>query len=520
MRFFSPDSLHINTKNFTSIFDFIKTDKHEIIQHDKKNHLISKFGDYNDIPDEIIKFYEIYQQYDKEMLRIAEVNQINLYDTCRLELLSLIVTKDEFSTLGKSWSRDELFEFAYQNFKNDLILNISVAAFWINYWIDYLSTAPKFDIALIFSGCLTYTKSLISILATTITRVFLLETFFTGNEFYCEERFSSLPNSSLLKFKSFYENIKIDNTLIHKDIIKAHNKIISMNNLNVRQPAKTNDIPFPRSKKVLIIGQVVNDFSMLNHGEAGVYSIKIYIELISKILDNTSFNIIFKAHPWENKKNNLKTPFTLNKLKDSFQDKRIAFVEDFNINDLIEKSDHVILLNSQSGIEAAISGIKPIVLAEPFYGKKGFTHDYSIYNIDDMIYDIKNNNIHKYLTLEDYDHLQLFLVKSLQYHLICKFKSGIQSLRYIFSPFDTVQLLNNQAIKKTPFIVPQKDNITIDQSKENQIQPVISKERQLDAVKNNKKTNRYIKKLLNNPRRFFADSKYKTLRPLSKLFKR
>lgn len=55
MRFFTPDALHINEKNFKSLLSFIKDNKHTLIQNAAYKDLIARFGDYSDIENESIE---------------------------------------------------------------------------------------------------------------------------------------------------------------------------------------------------------------------------------------------------------------------------------------------------------------------------------------------------------------------------------------------------------------------------------------------------------------------------------
>lgn len=527
MKFFSPDSLHINKKNFASVHEFMANDKHEYTQHTKVNHLIALFGNYRNTPSEIVPFFDLYVQFDRDLLFNATSRGFRLFDLCRQELLSFVLSDDSFFALGERWTTDELFDFLFLNFRNDLVLNVAVAAFWLDYWYKYFDTAPKYDVALIFSGSLTYARSLSAILSEMTTRVFVLETFFTGNEFYCEERFSSIPNESHIKSKSFYNSIVVGDEL-DKDLVKAINKICLAENLNVVQPPKSNVTLFPGRRVVLVVGQVANDFSILGYDDVGFNSVIFYIKLISKIINDTDYCVVFKAHPWEHKKANLKTPFTRDRVEaalSTYVGDRLLFVDDFNIEQLFERADHVVMINSQSGIEAAWHGLRPITLGNPFYGNKGFTSDFSLHDLDGVVNYIDNKSNSSVLTLEEYKKFEIFLVRVLQYHLVSKFKSGIPVLRKLFSPFDVIQLVtpvSKNVANSTNVDVPSKMNVDKPQSqavlekkevKSEMVNPI-----NMPVVSGLTPFQRKMRKLRRDPKRYFADSKFKILRILAKLF--
>ncbi|MFT4060127.1 MAG: hypothetical protein QM652_11340 [Legionella sp.] len=454
MNIFSPDSVHINNKNFGSLFSFIHGKKWHYDQHTRINHLIAKYGNYKECPPEIYNDFIVLNQFDKDMLWSARVQGINLFQLVKLELLSYLAKDDDLSRLGKVLESRDVFEYAYLNERDVLIKNLAVGAFFIKYWSNFLSKSKKYDFAFIFSGCLTYSRSLIELLKKTSTRVFILESFFTGNEYYIEERFSPLPNNSLLANSNYYNSIKIDMDSYIKDRAKAINKYLLADNLNVKQPEAQQNLPFKKGEYILILGQVVNDFSLLNYRNSSISSLAIYVEFIEKILDSTDIKIIFKAHPWENKKANLNSPVTSSYIKghfSAFLEGRLAVIEDFNLQELLNGAYCVVTINSQAGIEAAYHGIKPIVLGNAFYGNKGFTHDINCENIDECVRLIKNSSAIDFtLTLSEYEFLEKFLVKSLMYSLVSKHKSGLLQLRQFIAPFNNSISLVKVHHKKIP----------------------------------------------------------------------
>lgn len=515
MKYFSPDSLHLNKKNFGSLHDYFTEGKHEFIQHGDLNHLIALYGDYSSLPTEMDEDFCLYRQYDFDMLQKAEIDGINLIDVCWLEFLSYISADKDFSKCGVVLTKENVFSFvkSSEKYKNAFILNLAAAAFWVKYWNVYLKKSPVFDAALVFSGSLAYARSLIEILKKTPTRVFLFETFFTGNDYYCEERFSPIPNASLLGCDNYYNNIKIDSDTYDRDRIKAINKIALSSNLNVKQPASIGKV-FCKEDFVLIVGQVVNDFSVLGYGDSGLSTLALYSDLILKVLNETELNLVFKAHPWERKKKNLNSSVTADFLESRFAKwigSRLFIVEDYNIEDLFSQARCVVLINSQSGIEAAWHGIKPIVLGDPFYGKKGFTVDLDVSRLDEVVSYISINEKKDYiLTLEEYDFFEAFLVKSLVFSLVSKHKSGLILLREYLSPIPQIKLakpgggaarevpVESKALNK-PRI---SDNNTCDSSVTHS---------EISSFK------RKFRKLKRDPKRFFLDSKNPILRKFGRL---
>ena len=514
MIFFSPDNVHINQKNFTSLVKFASSNGNKFIQNDKDVDLISKFGNYDPNDERYSSSIQRYSQYTNEMLADVTYKGTNVFDICRAELLSLLIVDEKFASLGWKWSRNELIDFIIKNYKKELVSNIAVTIFWIDKWKKVISDL-KFDTVLVFSGSLIYAKSLMEIAKTTQKRVFVLESYFTGNDFYCEERFEHISNNSLLKFNGFYKNIKMDIDNFDRDYIKAINKIIISKNLNVTQPASDNGRIFDE-KYIAIIGQVVNDFSILEYNGLGVNAPLIYKKIIDSLLSETDYCILFKGHPWEHQKANLKTDFTIKFLKEQFKgNQRVKFVDDYNIYDIFKTAKHIVLFNSQAGVEAAWNGIRPIVMGDPFYGNKGFTFDCDVNDLSSLI-NIVNSDKTKTLGLGEYDDFMEFLIKSMQYHLVSKFPSGSKTLAEIFK-LDTPILLAKKNVSSLPAAkasnkpVVIKSLETIPTNKKNK-ETLHSVNKQQPMENSSSLKRKRLIKLVNNPKAYCLDSKYGFLR--------
>lgn len=435
-----PDNIHINEKNFTSLLNYCKANNITLDFNIQNKDLFSAYGIYdrNDkrIKDDVDKFIN----YSMQDLFSYKTENINLFKVSRAELLSFVITK--YKSPNYIWTENELKNYLFNNFHKELCCCLAIARFWIIFWNDKLKQS-KYDIAFVFSGSLIYAKTLLEVLKNHLqVRTFVCETYLTGNEFYLEERYSYIANNSLIKYDSFYNSIPFKFTA--NDKLLALNKYLMKNNLNVTQPEGSDKSILFNDNCVLIIGQVVNDFSILEHNNLGFYSIGVYETLISLILAKTNYNIIFKAHPWERKKNNLKTNFTFEKLSQKFKNNRCLFVEDFNIKELFEISKHVIVLNSQGGIEAIENGIKPITLAQPFYYNKGFTIDFDISNLNQAI-DYLNNNSNSYLSYEEFKKFEVFICKIHSNHLVSKFPSGEKRLKEILNKNSDLKLYSRKS---------------------------------------------------------------------------
>lgn len=449
------DNLHFHERGFKSLFDFIKkfNIKHSFALKniDEKKYL-NKYGNYKDVKSNFLENYLLLEKLSLDELFSYSCKSINLFKISKAEILSHVMTLPHWYN-EKIPSDDKfIFKKLFDENKESLILNISVAQYWVEFWSNYIKNNERYTHCCIFSGSLIYKKALMEISKNTAMEVMVFEHFFSGNDYYCEHKYEHIANNSDIKFPNIYNKKysldELDDYTYNKEKIKAINKVLNAKNKNVQQPNRIDENIFNNDKKtVLILGQVVNDFSIIETKLKNINSISFYKELIEKIIINTDFNIIFKAHPWERKKVNIDSSVTYNELmkfsiEQGFKD-RLKLVEDFNINSLFDQSDLINVLCSQSAIEAAFEGKKVIQFGNAFYSNKGFTYDYT--SVDEYIKDIDNLNGN--LTLDEYINFENFLIKTFQYHLISVNNEGINKLKSIFFKNHTVKLVHKKQEK-------------------------------------------------------------------------
>jgi len=423
---------------------------------------------------------------------------INLFSISCAELMSKCSTKEHWLTADSYGnSPKELFDELFKNDKEDLLLNMASAKYWIDHWFKLLSS-KTFDFVFVFSGSLTYSASLIEVMKGFQGRVFVFESFFTGRHYYCEEKYSHLPNNSDAKFRSQLVSRTAPGAVINEARLERGIKeALVIKNKNVTQPQSLRKSLFNDGKKTILIGgQVLNDFSLLKTNCAGIHSLSVYKTIIERLLLETDLNIIFKAHPWENKKNNLLQPKTKEYIHQYFGDSsRVAIIEDYAISDLFSEIDYVLVINSQLGIEAALQGFKPLQVGNAFYGKYGFTYD--IENLDSALEIIKSGSNGR-LSIQEYRSLREYMMHMLVDYLVPEdVNTGMFKLKQIF---------NISPVKKPA--PPAKEPIIV---------PTVEHKPLPTTINNASAGSKKLKKFRNNPKRFFSDSKFVVLRTFGKL---
>ncbi len=433
------DDLHFHKRNFKSLFKFIEKNNIEHSFMQPKKSMLSAFGNYYSFRKELSKYnFQIEELTFQEILNYT-YKGINIFNICRSEMLSCLLPRNNWRKDKVSSSNSFIIKKAYDENFEELCLNMSAGLYWVDFWINELQKYKIHDYCCIFSGSNTYSKALIEVLKTHITNPIIMESFFTGNEYYMEFKYDSLPNNSDLSFKNIFNSYNLPKSIYEYNNlkIKAINKVVCAKNKNVKQP-KENMSEFSQipDSYILIAGQVLNDYSIINT-QKQLNSIETYKEIINVLLKNTNNNIVFKAHPWEEQKDNISYALTFNelvkyrKLLPKLDRNRLFIVNHINLNQLINNADGFVTICSQSAFEAALNGLKPITIGGAFFDNYGFTSSFP--TCHDFEISLKEQDLNFDLSLVEFEKLENYLIVALCYHLICVHDSGLSQLKNLFN---------------------------------------------------------------------------------------
>lgn len=404
------DKIHLSDRSFPKLHEYLKANKIDIDYLDANNSFILKAGDYlgnTNIVNELFLINSIYEEINENYL----YKGYNIFELCYEELMLYMLKFKEFhNDLSEN---NNVFDIMKRKYTNILKAHLAVSVYWINYYEKNLNKITQTNKVILFSGSSTYQKVFFDFIKINKveTDVIVCENLFTGRDFYFEKRNTSIPNNSLIK----YEQLNDNNSISKEHVL---DKVRNQQNLNVKQPSRELKELFNNSNKtILILAQVINDYSLTNKERIYRSSINFYTELINKILLNTNYNVVVKTHPYESKKLNINKNLTKELLEDMFKNnERIKIVDNYNIYSLFDQATYIVTLCSQAALEATYYRKKVATLGSAFYGGKGFTYDY-LY-IDEYIEDLKNNRINEHLNMDEQNNYILFLTNLFQYHLV------------------------------------------------------------------------------------------------------
>ncbi|MCG8493437.1 MAG: hypothetical protein MI743_17580 [Sneathiellales bacterium] len=437
MHILITDGWHFHRRGFASLMRYLKSGKSKVTYHKASKKWLSAHGRYQDREDDLLPYLEILEGCSATELMRFSYKEVSVYESCRSELMSLLLADDKWQRQPLPETDETLFMKILSENRKALLLNMAAAMEWVDYWEHKLATLDISHIVM-FSGSYIYTRTLMMLAERRNIRNFVAEHFFTGNEFYLEERYAPIANNSLLKINSYEE--REDRVADHARLLSyAWSCLKSKNNRNVKAIAErgmptTFDNPAP---EILLVTQVMNDFSLIETRRTGIASWPVYRSVIDHVMAQTPFNLTIKTHPWERKRTNIMAAKTRAELESYVNSlppatrARIRLFEKESLDALLKKADWVITLSSQAGLDAVMKGIKPIVLGDPFYGHKGFTFD--LRSEESLVGILLDKTQSPILTLEEFSKFEDFVIQAFCSHLYSVKTSSNEEFETLFS---------------------------------------------------------------------------------------
>ena len=365
MIYFS-DNFNFKRQNFPELFDVIERYGLSVKYDSHENGFKKRWGVYSGA--------EITLQKKFPELKQVLYKGFSLFDISRHEILAACSTTEHWKKVYNH-EGDEFWEQIVQYFPEFFSGCYNAAKYWIDYWL--LVNFDKVKAGVNFGGSLIYARAFAEVLKEKNVPVYCLEHFFTGNDFYFEKKYDSLPNNSIIKDDKFiYGSANRSNIPNDKSYIQ---KINNAKNKNVSQPAYKRPV---ESIDCLLLCQVMNDFSVLSDSNRFKNTTAFYKKFIAEYLENSDGTLAVKTHPYECHK----IPEDVSDTHDELQkyvfslpeekQRRILFYQQASLTGLIDACNYGALLNSQSGLEVLMRGKPLVCFGNPFYGNKGFTYDY------------------------------------------------------------------------------------------------------------------------------------------------
>lgn len=473
------DDFNFRRTNYTALFNYFDKERF-LYSHDSFNSDFKRSKCSYKVDEQVASIGAVSCDFNESY------KGIKLFEVYKQEVMQVCTSSNIWKTY-ENGPDEELWSFIVTNFNHELSLGVVSAKFWIDYWESYISTT-KVQAGIAFNGAQIYNRAFTEVLKCFSIPVYCVEHFFTGHDFYFEQRYSSISNNSVLRSNQFCREKLKSSTAPSSSI---YSKLFNAKNKNVK---KIPYLSMDHAGYCLILAQVCNDYAITSSHNHFKNSIKFYIKLVGELLKHTKTNIVIKTHPYEATKLAADVQGTyaaLMEYKNNLPEdlgKRLMIVDNYSIDGLIDASRYIVTLNSQSGLEALQRGKPVVCFGGAFYQGKGFTYDFD--SIEEFI------KVERDIALSPkmFNFFLDFMYVSFN-HLIgtneeFKLEKIFESTKHSFAKRAAGTPVNG-SLKASSKKVKTK----------------------------NKRIYRLARKFLTNPRRFFADSRFGLLRLAGKVIK-
>lgn len=370
------DDINFHSRGFPELFSYIRSHyiKHEFHNYGNRG-LKNSFGLYDPAHKNLKPYIDRLTDIPVWDWQFLEIHGIRLYDMARYEILSRAMIHPRwYDQQTQNDSATVFAKLAGEDY--DLLLtNLAAAWFWVDHWEAFFAiSVQKYNYFCVFGNSLTYSRAGAHCAHRAGILPYAFEHILTGQHHFIEPRLSPIQGCASLRLK-IPANITTDRILVSHMLGTMKNKNVSASKLREENFFRNGE------KTILLLTQVVNDFSLLVDSNMTLGSVGFYKELIGRILDGTSCNILVKTHPYEARKlqgENITNNEIGRYIENLSPDKRrrIRLLCDYPLQNLFSHSDCAVTLSSQSGLEALYHGLPVCLLSDAFYARHGFTHDF------------------------------------------------------------------------------------------------------------------------------------------------
>lgn len=512
------DPVHFNVRNFDVLLAHLENGPWISVVNQTHVDLIARYGDYSQDLGCLQPYLKMLNaECSEEGLLDFQYRNIPVFPAIKAELLSYIIPKYTLFNGDISGDDECCFAQILAVAKQDLHLNYAAFMLWVDHWHKALEKVGSGAKVFVFNGGCLYARALLELCRRRENMAFVFEQSFTGHQYYMEERYSPIANHSAIGDTAYYRALDIASASEQMQLnARAHQRMQAMRNKNVQQPQADVPIEFAQKAPVaLLLAQVVNDFSLLCSDLSELCSLSWYRHLIAKLMAESDYNLIIKTHPWEQHKTHLKANVSAEALQ-SFVDRhgwteRVRIVSDHNLYALFAQTAVALTLNSQSAIEAAYHGLKPIQLGQAFYGGKGFTYDCQ--EVDEVMALLSDPSFDGLLSLPEYECLEQFLSRYLCLHLHTNHQAEARRIDALMAGdwLSAAQsALNSRPVADTS-LQPSTGAVSLAERANN-----ISERAEAVASRHGR-TRRLMQKMIRNPRKFCLDSPNPLLRRVASI---
>ncbi|WP_034765329.1 glycosyltransferase [Rossellomorea vietnamensis] len=392
--FYFIDNINFHKRGFNNFISFVE--ENYSYQYNKAFPMLKKsFGKYNRKNIEGLNNFNnlevLFLNKTHSELEMFNFKGYNLWEIITPELKSYIVPKIYEKVIEENLDYTsfefqkmlDTYHFEEESLKNSILHNMIVGAFWIEYWAKEFKRNNIKNVC-VFGGTSTYSRAATLVAQWNNINVIAFEGSFIKKFHYADNSSGVITNNHKFSNRSLWTKLE-GRSLLPEQKKWLANEFKSKSNLNVVQPKELsrNEIyeryNIPSDKKIiLLIGQVINDYSLTKDLKTFASVIDFYLETIKLVGNLNDYHLFIKLHPWENYKQNSSANISkriLEYLLSSHGINNFTIDYEVNMDSLINVAEFGITSCSQAGLEMLYQGKRVIQVGGAFYGNKGWTID-------------------------------------------------------------------------------------------------------------------------------------------------
>jgi hypothetical protein len=434
-RLLLPDACCFDRHRFPPLFDLAATGTIRLWIERSRAPWWRREGDYRALADKLAFHRRMLEGLAPAHLKAHRYRDIGVFACARSELLRLLLPR--WAATPAATCAAEAIDRAGVSIRDreDLLLCMAAAQDWIDFWHATLAQEGPFSHAVVCRGSSIHGRTLLEVGQRQGLRMFVADRFPTTHDFYFEERATPISNRSLLADPDWYGRLALPPDAGRRERMRAEAqaRLAPILPAVTARPAAEDMAasPFegPTRGIALVLGQAVNDLSLIETPLSELSAPVIYRRLIGGILERTDFHVVFKADPDERRQPNIAGPLTL-KLLGAWRDTlpaarraRLSIMETAPLGVLFSHADLIVSLSSPLIIDACQAGFKPVQLGRAFCGGKGFTHDFA--GAEAFLDALAADRVDGALSLDEYRKFEDFLARALLLHLVPEGKEGV-----------------------------------------------------------------------------------------------
>ncbi|MAS88195.1 MAG: hypothetical protein CMH30_09530 [Micavibrio sp.] len=378
------DNINFHSKNFPELFRTINMCNYTYRYHfSKYDKLKTAYGNYKSHARQLSKYKNKINKQPLSYWLDNDIDGLNLFSFAKAEVLLRAISKKAWYDQCTDNNDTIVFQKLLKSDADLLVDGLAAACLWLEYWEEFFKkNHAKYKYLFIFSNSYIYTKTAALMADRFDITVYVMEHFFTGKDYYIEQTTQSIQSANPLSLP-VPEDTKINEIQVNRMFVDSQNRNVKKENMAYRSFFDN------KSKTVLLVCQVSNDFSLIESHADSLGSIYFYKSAIKEILEKTTYNILIKTHPYEARKLALKDKITYNELTNyriNLPDhlvSRVEITDRYPFEAMLKQSDCVLSLCSQAGLEALWHKKPVLIHKNAFYSSKGFTKEFS--SVDDIV---------------------------------------------------------------------------------------------------------------------------------------